>query len=170
MERDPNGLDQHAPGAKLDAGKPRPALVLGAFAPALVDVLNPGELFRPVTVGTIGDERLKALVDLANCVHFSAAVRAHIHKELLTNAEEKLLAVVDVGTYGAAKYSPNGWLNVPDGKRRYGEAAVRHRLKELAGEALDPESGLPHAAHYLWNLLAYETLFLQGVHDDPARD
>lgn len=34
--------DQHAPGAKLDAGKPRPGLVLGAFARALEAVARVG--------------------------------------------------------------------------------------------------------------------------------
>lgn len=45
MEKDPAGLGQHQPGAKLDAGKPRPALVLGGFARALTAV---------VAVGTFG--------------------------------------------------------------------------------------------------------------------
>jgi len=41
-EQDPNGLPQHAPGAKLDAGKMRPALVLGGFARALIEVCKVG--------------------------------------------------------------------------------------------------------------------------------
>ena len=41
-ERDPNGLDQHQPGAKCDAGKMRPALVLGDFANALSAVVEIG--------------------------------------------------------------------------------------------------------------------------------
>ena len=41
-EHDPTGRDAHAPGAKLDAGKPMPALVLGAFAPALQQVVAVG--------------------------------------------------------------------------------------------------------------------------------
>lgn len=35
MESDPHGKSQHDPGAKLDAGKLRAALVLGGFANAL---------------------------------------------------------------------------------------------------------------------------------------
>ena len=35
QEKDPTGRDAHAPGAKLDAGKCRPGLVLGDFARAL---------------------------------------------------------------------------------------------------------------------------------------
>lgn len=42
IESDPNGLDPKAPGAKLDAGKPRPALVLGDFALALKRVTDVG--------------------------------------------------------------------------------------------------------------------------------
>ena len=39
---DPNGVDQHAPGAKLDAGKLRPALVLGGFAAAVEAMVKVG--------------------------------------------------------------------------------------------------------------------------------
>lgn len=41
-ETDPLGRDAHTPGAKLDAGKPRPALVLGGFARALTEVTRVG--------------------------------------------------------------------------------------------------------------------------------
>lgn len=37
-DHDPNGIDQHAPGAKLDGGKCRPALVIGGFPRALTAV------------------------------------------------------------------------------------------------------------------------------------
>lgn len=39
---DHNGIDQHAPGAKLDNGKPRHGLVLGAFSNALTEVAKVG--------------------------------------------------------------------------------------------------------------------------------
>lgn len=41
-EVDPNGIDAHAPGAKLDAGKLRPHLVLGGFANALEQIVKVG--------------------------------------------------------------------------------------------------------------------------------
>lgn len=41
-QHDPNGIDQHAPGAKLDAGKLRPALVLGGFAAAVQAMVKVG--------------------------------------------------------------------------------------------------------------------------------
>lgn len=42
LEADPNGLAANTPGAKLDAGKPRPGLVLGGFARALLAVTRIG--------------------------------------------------------------------------------------------------------------------------------
>ena len=39
---DPTGVDQHAPGAKLDGGKMRPALVLGGFASAVDAMVKVG--------------------------------------------------------------------------------------------------------------------------------
>ena len=41
-ELDPTGRDAHAPGAKLDAGKPLPALVIGSFAAGLSEVVAVG--------------------------------------------------------------------------------------------------------------------------------
>lgn len=38
IDKDPNGIEQHTPGAKLDAGKNRLGLVLGSFSRALKEV------------------------------------------------------------------------------------------------------------------------------------
>jgi hypothetical protein len=97
-ESDPNGLDAHEPGSKLDAGKPRPSLILGDMAPAL-------------------------------------------------------LAVISVADYGAGKYTEGGWLEVPDGEKRYTDAMLRHYLAEQF-EDFDKDSELLHAAHLAWNALA----------------
>tara|TARA_R110000782_G_scaffold264222_1_gene357299 strand:+ start:4573 stop:4911 length:339 start_codon:yes stop_codon:yes gene_type:complete len=37
-EKDPNGISQHAPGAKLDLGKPQVGLMMEGFARALLEV------------------------------------------------------------------------------------------------------------------------------------
>ena len=42
MEKDPTGRGQHEPGAKLDSGKVRAALVLGDFSNALKEVCKVG--------------------------------------------------------------------------------------------------------------------------------
>lgn len=106
VESDPHGTPQHAPGAKLDAGKLRAGLVLGGFARALREV--------------------------------SA-----------------------VGTYGANKYTPNGWMHVPNGVERYTDAMHRHLLAEATGEARDPDTEILHAAHAAWNALARLDLMIR---------
>lgn len=105
-ESDPNGKSAHEAGSKLDAGKVRPALVLGGFARALLEVSK-------------------------------------------------------VGTYGAVKYTENGWMEVPNGEARYDDAKLRHWLKEKAGEASDPDTELVHAAHEAWNALARLDLMIR---------
>ena len=107
-EADPTGRDPHEPGAKLDAGKPRAALVLGDFARALV-------------------------------------------------------AVAEVGTYGARKYTDSGWCDVPAGIARYDDAMLRHWLAAHAGETTDPASGLRHDAQVAWNALARLELQLRAA-------
>ena len=64
-----------------------------------------------------------------------------------------LLEVAKVSTYGAHKYTPNGWKSVPDGVQRYSDAMLRHLLAESISPT-DDESGLLHAAQVAWNALA----------------
>jgi hypothetical protein len=106
VETDPNGRDQHEPGAKLDQGKNRLGLVLFGFSRALQEVGK-------------------------------------------------------VGTYGAGKYTDNGWIEVPDGERRYTDAMLRHLFKEGSGETIDTDTGLLHAAHAAWGALARLELILR---------
>lgn len=107
IESDPSGKSAHQPGAKLDAGKVRPALVLGGFARAL-------------------------------------------------------WRVSEVGTYGATKYTDNGWMEVPNGEPRYDDAGMRHWLKEKMGQENDQDTQIEHAAHDAWNALARLDLLLRA--------
>lgn len=67
-----------------------------------------------------------------------------------------------VGTYGADKYTPNGWEFVPNGIERYTDAMFRHLLAERR-ENRDADTGLLHAAHAAWNALArLELMTRQG--------
>lgn len=69
-----------------------------------------------------------------------------------------------VGTFGANKYTPNGWQTVPNGVERYTDAMYRHLMKEAQGEVIDPDSGTSHAAQAAWNALARLDLMVrQGV-------
>ncbi|MER2518591.1 MAG: dATP/dGTP diphosphohydrolase domain-containing protein [Candidatus Accumulibacter phosphatis] len=72
-----------------------------------------------------------------------------------------LQAVGAVGTYGANKYTDNGWMKVPDGERRYTDAMLRHLMREATGEERDPDTELHHAAHTAWNALARLELSLR---------
>jgi hypothetical protein len=55
--------------------------------------------------------------------------------------------VIEVLMFGAEKYAPDNWKKVPDGEKRYLDAIFRHSAAIAKGEIIDPESGLPHAAH-----------------------
>lgn len=72
-----------------------------------------------------------------------------------------LQAVGDVGTYGANKYTANGWIDVPDGVNRYTDAMYRHLMKEASGEQRDGDTEFLHAAHAAWNALARLDLMLR---------
>lgn len=112
-DKDPDGLGQHQPGAKLDGTKPDASLLL----------------------------------------LFSRA----------------LLAVAEVGTFGAKKYSRGGWQYVADGYTRYTAALLRH-LFASSYEDNDTDSGLLHDAQVAWNALARLELRLRGQYgnDDQS--
>lgn len=52
-----------------------------------------------------------------------------------------------VMTFGAEKYAPDNWRHVDNAVERYRAALLRHSFAMLRGEKIDPETGLPHAAH-----------------------
>jgi len=72
-----------------------------------------------------------------------------------------LQEVGKVGTYGANKYTDNGWVDVPDGIARYTDAMYRHLLTEAQGELCDKDTEILHAAHTAWNALAILDLMLR---------
>lgn len=76
--------------------------------------------------------------------------------------------VAKVGTEGAAKYTDNGWKDVPEGIARYSDALGRHLLKENF-EYIDKDFNLPHAAHAAWNALARLELILINEETNSAR-
>jgi hypothetical protein len=64
-----------------------------------------------------------------------------------------LRETVKVLTFGAQKYEPDNWRRVPDGHRRYFDAAQRHIWAYKEGEIIDPESGVNHMAHAICCLM-----------------
>lgn len=77
-----------------------------------------------------------------------------------------LMELAKVLQYGANKYDDDNWRHGMRW-RRVADAALRHFFSWLGGERLDPETGLPHLAHCMCNimfLLEYE-LTSTGIDD-----
>jgi hypothetical protein len=82
---------------------------------------------------------------------------------IFNNFASALEQVAKVGTFGARKYTDNGWCHVEDGVNRYTDALYRHLLAEAQGEVLDSETELWHSAHAAWNALARLELQLRNI-------
>lgn len=78
--------------------------------------------------------------------------------------------------YGAKKYEAHSWRDVPNAVERYTVACRRHRqARDLDADAkngfhailesCDAESGLPHIAHEVFNLLALIELEFKASED-----
>lgn len=63
-----------------------------------------------------------------------------------------LEAMCRVAEYGAQKYGRLNWEQCDD-KARYEAALMRHALKALSGELIDPDHGQSHWAAVAWNAL-----------------
>lgn len=78
-----------------------------------------------------------------------------------------LIEVGKVGTFGAKKYSENGWQEVPNAQRRYLSAMQRHYYTYKDDELYDPETNLSHLAHMAWNALAALHFELKKTRVEP---
>jgi hypothetical protein len=61
--------------------------------------------------------------------------------------------IVRVLSFGAKKYSPDNWLFVGDGERRYLDAALRHINAYRKGSKKDKQSNRSHISHALCCLI-----------------
>jgi Domain of unknown function (DUF5664) len=80
---------------------------------------------------------------------------------------EAVREVVGVLTYGATKYTVDGWRIVPKARGRYYAATLRHLTSWWDGEPRDPETGLLHLAHAACNLLFLVSFEVRGYPPDP---
>ena len=87
--------------------------------------------------------------------------KAPIRRGVLEYFPRALEEVAKVSEFGAGKYAWKGWMSVPDGINRYGDAEGRHILKAALEGEYDRDSGLLHAAHEAWNALARLELILR---------
>ncbi len=70
-----------------------------------------------------------------------------------------------VYTFGASKYGRNNWKLGTDYHEFYA-SALRHLFAFWGGEDIDPESGLSHLVHALWNIAAIRHYQNKGLGTD----
>ena len=74
-----------------------------------------------------------------------------------------------VVTKGVEKYDDENWKLVPEGRRRYLAAALRHIQQWRKGEIYDEEMGTHHIANAISNLMFILEKELQGWEDIPEQ-
>lgn len=75
-----------------------------------------------------------------------------------------LLAVAELSTIGARKYSWKGWASVSDGIHRYTDAMARHELQiEDCFTKRDSDTGVLEATAVAWNALARLELIIREL-------
>lgn len=84
---------------------------------------------------------------------------------VLKGFSKALTDVCKLGTFGAVKYTELGFLDVPNGIRRYSSAMQRHYFLE-DDEEYDDETKLLHATAVAWNSLARLELMLRKKNDN----
>lgn len=70
-----------------------------------------------------------------------------------------------IASYGGQKYDAFNYLKGTKWTLMI-NAAYRHFLAMQQGEDLDPESGLPHAAHFAWHGLALTSFYMRELGTD----
>ncbi len=78
---------------------------------------------------------------------------------------QALLEVAKVLDFGAKKYSPSGWRSGGQWSRHM-NSTMRHLLWYIAGQRLDPETGLSHLAHAACDILFLLDYEVTGVGED----
>ena len=91
-----------------------------------------------------------------------------IRVSLLKRFGLALMAVADLATGGAEKYSAHGWADVENGVERYDDALGGHWLKEMF-EQEDPDMKVPHQVSTAWNALAKLQLLIEQDPEWMAR-
>ncbi len=78
---------------------------------------------------------------------------------------ESLFEIAKVLEFGKQKYGEHNWKNGIQNSRLY-SATMRHMMKWMKGEDIDPESNLPHLAHAGTNIL----MLIWNVSNKPEMD
>lgn len=94
-------------------------------------------------------KELRALSEPTTGVKYDDVLKASGFHLIPQYPLEQIAAVF---AYGAKKYAPHNWTKGMDWSRLF-DAVIRHVFSFWRGENLDPESGLPHLAHAIVNLM-----------------
>ena len=73
-------------------------------------------------------------------------------------------------TYGTIKYDDNNWVKVPEGRKRYLAAALRHIQEYRKGNLWDEEQDIHHLAAAINNLSFIVEKDLQGWEDSSCEE
>lgn len=74
---------------------------------------------------------------------------------------KSLEPLVRVLEFGALKYERENWKK-GHVKSELLDSAMRHMAAMIDGEEIDPESGLPHSAHIMCNMMFYNYHYLKN--------
>lgn len=79
---------------------------------------------------------------------------------------EPVESIIRVMMLGSKKYGDYNWQRVPESRRRYYAAALRHLTAWWQGEKIDPESGESHLAHAMCCLMFLQWHEMHKVQPD----
>ena len=68
---------------------------------------------------------------------------------------DSMAPMIQVLMYGAKKYDRDNWKKACPKRLDLMDSLMRHAMKIIAGESVDPESGLPHIGHLMCNAMFY---------------
>ena len=136
---------------KLDSGKRKLSLIFPAMLQYLIKTDNPR--LSPISDAM---ENLSLAAHAASTEELHACLEeaiADISRYLAGGKIEAIEQLAIAMEYGEAKpeYGRNNWKKGMEWSR-YLDAGMRHGLKILAGEAVDPDSGNRHVAHMLGSI------------------
>ena len=143
--------DNKKQAAKLDSGKRKLSLIVHAMLQHLIKTDNPklspiSDAMENLSLAAHAEDE----DDIYACLEEAIA---DISRYLAGGKIEAIEQLAIAMEYGEAKpeYGRNNWKKGMEWSR-YLDAAMRHGLKILAGESVDPDSGNRHVAHMLGSI------------------
>jgi hypothetical protein len=100
-----------------------------------------------------------------HATHTSGAKREKMSQRYDLVPFEMIEAYARVAEFGARKYASWNWsAGLP--RMQLAASLLRHLFAYMRGQDIDPESGLPHTDHIVWNAAALAHHHHHGIEDD----